>query len=126
MTEFESFAEAVRKLGVVSYHTALRRHRKKGWSKQLALATPRFQNPDKLFLPGQRFSMLVVIRREPSEKDRNSRWLCLCDCGNTTVVLRKNLVPAPGKEHGRTRSCGCLRKIAAQKRSEGGANVSDS
>lgn len=51
-------------------------------------------------LTGQRFKSLTVLElasRSPA------RWLCLCDCGNRTVVMGGNLVRAIGG----TRSCGC-------------------
>ena len=52
-------------------------------------------------LTGQRFGRLTVV--EISEiKDGNVFWLCRCDCGNMTVVTRRNL------QSGNTRSCGCL------------------
>lgn len=52
-------------------------------------------------LTGQRFSRLVVIAREGTNKFRASTWLCQCDCGNRTVVARSAL------QSGGTKSCGC-------------------
>ena len=54
-------------------------------------------------LVGQKFGKLVVNERHfPNAKNGNSRWSCLCECGNTTVVnadaLKRDLV----------KSCGCL------------------
>lgn len=52
-------------------------------------------------LTGQRFSrLLVVVRTE--HKNRNSRWVCICDCGKQTIVDRSGL------KSGNTKSCGCL------------------
>lgn len=51
-------------------------------------------------LVGQRFGRLTVIRRVES-KDRNSAWLCMCDCGNYTTVI------APNLKSGKSKSCGC-------------------
>jgi len=51
-------------------------------------------------LTGQRFGRLVVIKQAES-RDKNSAWLCRCDCGKYTVVR------APNLKSGGTRSCGC-------------------
>lgn len=54
---------------------------------------------------GQRFGQLVVQSRHPGEhKQKKVSWNCLCDCGNTKVVLGVSL------RNGHTRSCGCLKK----------------
>lgn len=54
-------------------------------------------------LTGQRFGKLMVIGRADSRIKPNgakeSAWVCLCECGNTTIVTRTNLK--------RARSCGC-------------------
>jgi hypothetical protein len=55
-------------------------------------------------LIGKRFGRLVVIERAESDAQRNSRWLCVCDCGTKKVVRIGHLVTA------NTKSCGCLRK----------------
>ena len=39
-----------------------------------------------------------------------AQWLCLCDCGNQTIVLGSSLVKNNG-----TKSCGCLIQESAQK-----------
>lgn len=55
-------------------------------------------------LTGQRFGRLVVIKRESNyNKNRSARWLCVCDCGNQTIVRSGSLF------NGGTKSCGCLR-----------------
>lgn len=54
-------------------------------------------------LTGQRFGRLTVV--EPYYDEHNHlRWLCECDCGNTTIVYSNNLT------RGNTLSCGCLNK----------------
>ena len=56
-------------------------------------------------LTGQRFGKLVVLKRLENHIDKygsKSRWLCLCDCGNTTIADGERL--REGKKH----SCGCL------------------
>lgn len=61
-------------------------------------------------LTGQRFGRLTVIERAedyvcyPSGY-RTPQWLCQCDCGNTAIILGKNLT----KDNG-TKSCGCFAK----------------
>lgn len=53
-------------------------------------------------LTGQRFGRLTVLHTEGRNNQGKYKWLCLCDCGNTTVVTGTYLT------HGDTRSCGCL------------------
>ena len=50
-------------------------------------------------LTGQKFGMLTVL-----EYVARSRWKCLCDCGNETIVDSRSFT------HGKTKSCGCLVK----------------
>ena len=57
-------------------------------------------------LTGQKFARLTVLRQtedyvKPNGK-RESRWLCLCDCGNITEVTGYNL------KNNSVSSCGCL------------------
>ena len=56
-------------------------------------------------LTGQRFGKLVVKERAPNNRFGGARWLCQCDCGNTTVVAGQEL------RRGGTKSCGCLKGI---------------
>lgn len=56
---------------------------------------------------GERFGRLVVIKEvEPRQckKGKVRRFLCQCDCGNTTTVAINHLVS------GETKSCGCYKK----------------
>lgn len=57
-------------------------------------------------LTGMRFGRLVVKSRNGSKTfpsgQKQPLYTCECDCGETTVVLARNLVS------GNTRSCGCL------------------
>ena len=57
-------------------------------------------------LTGRKFGYLTVIDRNTAirRKNRQSYWLCLCDCGNTITVSSSNLL------QGHTKSCGCLKK----------------
>ncbi len=52
---------------------------------------------------GRRFGQLVVVEQYAQDRQGNRRWLCLCDCGNTTVVRGYTL------RVGDVRSCGCTR-----------------
>jgi hypothetical protein len=52
-------------------------------------------------ITGQRFGRLTVIRLSYTRK--NAYWLCRCDCGQITTVVRYHLVK------GTTRSCGCIK-----------------
>lgn len=54
-------------------------------------------------LTGQRFSRLVVISLDGVGVS-GARWLCQCDCGNSTVVLSGNLRRGTSAA---TQSCGC-------------------
>lgn len=51
-------------------------------------------------LVGQRFGMLEVIEQAESAENRQTRWLCRCDCGRTYIAYGLNL------KANRTTSCG--------------------
>lgn len=55
-----------------------------------------------LDLIGKRFNNLVVIERVANSPNGQTVWKCKCDCGNTTIVRRGNLIS------GAVKSCGCL------------------
>lgn len=52
-------------------------------------------------LTGMRFGRLTVSKRVSQIGEGKVKWLCQCDCGNTTVVKADNL------NSGSTLSCGC-------------------
>lgn len=52
---------------------------------------------------GKRFGKLVV-QKYAGKWDGLHRWLCICDCGNETVVGQADL------KSGHTKSCGCRQK----------------
>lgn len=60
-------------------------------------------------LTGKVFSKITVIEpydyRISNTGRRQSQWLCLCECGEKTVVASNNLIS------GTTKSCGCDRKM---------------
>lgn len=65
-------------------------------------------------LRGDRFGLLTVVAVGAKDKNQNTRWICLCDCGQVTLVRASSLV------HGNTKSCGCLRStIQAHLRASG-------
>jgi hypothetical protein len=57
-------------------------------------------------LTGRQFGKLIVVSREEDyvspKGTHKSRWLCQCECGNTTIVTSDNL------RSGNTTTCGCL------------------
>jgi 5-methylcytosine-specific restriction endonuclease McrA len=57
---------------------------------------------------GRKFNLLTVRKLLPS-KDGQSQYRCKCDCGKT-IDLKAHWVVK-----GRTKSCGCLRKVNAPK-----------
>ena len=68
-------------------------------------------------LVGHKYGRLTVISE--AERKSNRRWLCVCDCGNTSVVSHSNL------RSGHTSSCGCLAKeLLSSKRTSHGCSRS--
>ena len=53
-------------------------------------------------ITGNKYNKLTVVNRVENSKDGKSRWLCLCDCVNKTIVSGSNL------KTGLVKSCGCL------------------
>ena len=53
-------------------------------------------------LTGQQFGRLTVVERVVDEKT-NTRWKCICECGNETIAVTGNL------KRGKHKSCGCWR-----------------
>lgn len=53
-------------------------------------------------LSGQRFTRLYVLECVGQDKDGHYLSRCLCDCGNTTIVINTSL------KIGDVKSCGCL------------------
>ena len=62
-------------------------------------------------LTGMKFGRLTVISRTEN-KGRLTAWNCLCDCGNTCVVVGGNL------KSGHTKSCGCYDREMTSQRSK--------
>ena len=54
-------------------------------------------------LIGKRYGTLTVIEQAEPSPAGQRRWLCKCDCGNSTITLTSNLTT------GHTKSCGCIK-----------------
>lgn len=63
---------------------------------------------NKLYLQGQTFGRLKVIKESKKIKGRIA-WVCLCVCGNYTQVATKEL------RNGNKTNCGCLNKTGNYK-----------
>lgn len=57
----------------------------------------------KINLLGKQFCRLLVIDEGDRDRFGKATWICLCDCGNLTVVASSNLITLTSK------SCGCLK-----------------
>lgn len=55
-------------------------------------------------LTGQRFGRLVVLQRVKKENNKNTFWLCKCDCGKEKTVRAECL------KSKNTQSCGCKQR----------------
>lgn len=55
-------------------------------------------------MTGQRFGIITVVSRCGKAKNRAILWECKCDCGNTIIETRSNLLA------GKVTSCGCRKK----------------
>lgn len=64
-------------------------------------------------LTGNRYNMLTVIRRLDNAEKGVTRWECICDCGNKTIVRGGNL------KNGSVKSCGCLSKKSPRNKTHG-------
>lgn len=61
-------------------------------------------------LIGKKYNRLLVIDKVERNNQGSIQWLCLCDCGNTTI-LKTNLIV-----HGITKSCGCFNSDSLKRR----------
>ena len=62
-------------------------------------------------LTGRNFGRLTILEHAGMQsvgKQRQSTWLCKCECGENVIVLNNNL------KRGNTTSCGCLHKERAK------------
>lgn len=61
---------------------------------------------------GKKFGDLTVLSFDSYDKYGHIKFLCLCSCGTTTVVLKYNL------DAGKTMSCGCFRRATTSNRTK--------
>lgn len=66
--------------------------------------------PKILNIQGQRFGDLTVVKEANEIHGKYRTWECMCDCGNTKLVTSTNLI------RGKTKSCGCLKKVTDRNR----------
>lgn len=59
-------------------------------------------------LTSNKYGRLTVISRAVNSSDNRTSWLCLCDCGNKSIVRGNYL------KSGKTSSCGCYQKERAK------------
>jgi hypothetical protein len=53
---------------------------------------------------GNRYGRLLILYEDGRDKYKNTKWFCVCDCGNTKSILGMNL------RKKMTTSCGCVQK----------------
>lgn len=61
-------------------------------------------------LTGRTFGRLKVVTRAGSDERGKALWKCICDCGETAVIVGYSLT------RGDTQSCGCLVGLVASTR----------
>ena len=54
---------------------------------------------------GDRYGRLVVVGRAENSKQKKAMWVCLCDCGNKSVVSGTHL------RNNHSTSCGCRKGL---------------
>lgn len=84
---------------------AVRVRVQRGWSVPQLLGIECSPTIIKRDITGKKFGRLLAEERTHvlSSGVKKSAYRCLCDCGNSTVVMRNSLI------QGNTKSCGCLR-----------------
>lgn len=55
-------------------------------------------------LTGKQYGRLKALKVSGKDNQGKYKWLCKCNCGNTTTVTSSYL------QYGSTRSCGCLKQ----------------
>lgn len=68
-------------------------------------------------ITGNKYNMLTVLGRVENDKNGQSRWECICECGNKTIVKGANL------KNGAVKSCGCLVHRPALNKKHGESNT---
>lgn len=67
------------------------------------------RGPEPEDLSGRRFGRLLVLDYDHTDRNNNTFWRCLCDCGNEHIAGRKGLMS------GDTLSCGCYHREISTK-----------
>lgn len=67
---------------------------------------------------GQKFHFLSVISIAEKTHHGKTKYLCICDCGNKSMVFSENLTS------GHTKSCGCYQKKFPSNKIHGMSNTS--
>lgn len=104
----QSLTDWCKELGL-NYRTVLCRIRS-GWSFEKSISVPVKNGRDTASMIGKTFGRLTVLDYAGDEyigKDNNSRYVCLCECGNKVIVGQSKL------KSGHTKSCGCLQRQRA-------------
>lgn len=57
-----------------------------------------------LDLTGQKYGRWTILYFEGFYQNKISKWMCQCECGKKSIVLRNTL------RNGTSKSCGCLQK----------------
>ena len=71
-------------------------------AKELNISLSHFSHCSETDLTGQKFNYWTVIEKDKSPKDnKNSYWICECECGNIRSLPYHNIVG------NRSLSCGC-------------------
>ena len=73
--------------------------------------------PAKIDLVGHKYHRLKVLSENGKDNHNKIMYSCLCDCGNTLIVLGASL------RSGNTKSCGCLQVLSATKHGKYGSLV---
>lgn len=63
-------------------------------------------------LIGMKFGKLTVVKFAGLKNNRTATWECLCECGNSSIVIGGNLTV------GTTKSCGCIQLRNSHKHGE--------
>lgn len=66
------------------------------------LQKERVSQKNSLNLVGKKFTRLTVLSRQGSDIRQESKWLCICDCGQKIIAIGGHL------QSNHTKSCGCL------------------
>ena len=72
-------------------------------------------------LTGQTFGKLTVVRRGNNDKHHKPQWLCVCNCGNSNILL----INGQSLRTGKTKTCGCSKKNKPKKEKNKRISIKD-